>query len=538
MLTTDEIMKVINREKASPLKTLARTGQKYYRGNHDIENYRLFYYDADGQLVEDKTRSNIKISHPFFMELVDQCVQYMLSGKEGYVFSDIPEIQTLLNDQFNNNDDFNAELNDLLSGTNIKGSEYMYVYEDADGKLSFEVADMLGIAEVRAEDTQDHCDYLVRWYVDRVDKDNENILKIEVWDKNQTTYFIREGEKKIKLDKNVKMNPRPHLLFKQDDDLFAKGFGFIPFFRLDNNNDRSSGLAPVKDIIDDYDLMSCSLSNNLQDMTEGIYVIKGFAGDNMDELMRNLKTKKAVGVSEEGDIDIRTVQIPYEARKAKMEIDKENIYKFGMGFDSSKVGDGNVTNVVIKSRYTLLDLKCNKLEIKLKQFMKKLVKVLLDKVNEEQETAFDLNDVYIRFQRETISNDVDNSNIEFIDAQKEQVQINTLLNTNGIIGGDTVLRKICEILELDYEEVKNQSNIVTDPETELEDDLDTLSGTEVSDEAEEALGHALNGAQTASLLSIIAQFKAGTLSENQAVNVLSVAIGISKEKARELLQEN
>lgn len=537
MLTADEIKRIINRENASPQKTLARIGQRYYRGHHDIENYRLFYYDADGQLVEDKTRSNIKISHPFFMELVDQCVQYMLSGKEGYMFSDLPELQLLLDDQFNNNDDFNAELNDLLSGTNIKGWEYMYVYADVDGRLAFEVADSLGIAEVRAKDTQDNCDYLVRWYIERIDKDNQTIKKIEVWDKNQTTFFIEEGENGIKLDTNVAINPRPHLLFKEEAELYGKSFGYIPFFRLDNNNERLSSIAPVKSIIDDYDLMSCSLSNNLQDMTEGIYVVKGFAGDSMDELMQNLKTKKAVGVSEEGDIDIRTVQIPYEARKAKMEMDRENIYKFGMGFDSSKVGDGNVTNVVIKSRYTLLDLKCNKLEIKMKQFLKKLVKVFLKKINEEQETDYDVNDVYIRFQRETISNDVDNANIEFIDAQKEQVKINTLLNTNGILDGDTVLKQVCNTLELDYDEVKKLSTTIT-PEDEIDDALDDLEGADVTGGAEEALGHALNGAQTASLLSIIAQFKAGTLSENQAVNVLSVAIGISKEKARELIQEN
>ena len=38
--------------------------------------------DENGEVVEDETRSNIKICHPFFTELVDQCVQYMLSGKE------------------------------------------------------------------------------------------------------------------------------------------------------------------------------------------------------------------------------------------------------------------------------------------------------------------------------------------------------------------------------------------------------------------------------------------------------------------------
>ena len=52
-------------------------GQRYYEGNHDIENYRLYYYNENGKLVEDKNRSNIKISHPFFSELVEQAAQYL-----------------------------------------------------------------------------------------------------------------------------------------------------------------------------------------------------------------------------------------------------------------------------------------------------------------------------------------------------------------------------------------------------------------------------------------------------------------------------
>ena len=56
----------------SAKKQIAKIGQSYYEGNHDILNFRMFYFNADGQLVEDNTRSNIKISHPFFTELVDQ----------------------------------------------------------------------------------------------------------------------------------------------------------------------------------------------------------------------------------------------------------------------------------------------------------------------------------------------------------------------------------------------------------------------------------------------------------------------------------
>ena len=457
MLQVQEIKRIIEKEKTSSFQREARVGQNYYDGHNDIEKYKLFYYDSNGNLVEDKTRSNIKISHSFFKELVDQLVQYMLSGTEGYVFSNKPELQEKLDEQFNHNDDFNSEIYDLIEGVSIKGSEYMYLYKDRDEKLKFEVADSLGIAEVRARDTSDNCDYVVRWYVDRFDKDGEPIRKIEVWDKEATTFFIEEGDKGIKLDENVKINPRPHILTVNlsDGKMFGSGFGYIPFFRMDNNKKRVSDLNLVKSLIDDYDLMNCSLSNNLQDLTEGIFAVKGFEGDSLEELINNVKTKKMIGIAEGGDIDIKTVDIPYEARKIKMEIDEENIYRFGFGFNSSQVGDGNITNIVIKSRYALLDLKCNKLEIRLKQFMRKILKIVLAEINDQNEADYQMNQVYFQFDHEIMSNALENAQISLIDAQEQQARINTLMSLATQLGDKLLMQNICDVLELDYSEVKD-----------------------------------------------------------------------------------
>ena len=85
MLTVAEIKRFIDDDITSEKKRLAAVGQRYYEGDHDILKSRLFYYNADGNLVEDKARANIKIPHPFFTELVDQLAAYMLSFKENPV---------------------------------------------------------------------------------------------------------------------------------------------------------------------------------------------------------------------------------------------------------------------------------------------------------------------------------------------------------------------------------------------------------------------------------------------------------------------
>ena len=62
------------------------------------------------------------------------------------------------------------------------------------------------------------------------------------------------------------------------------------------------------------------------------------------------------------------------------------------------------------------------------------------------------------------------------------------------------------------------------------------SQKEQSQEKEsESRSSGLNGAQTQSLISIIQQLSAGTITEGQAINLIATAIGISKEEARKIL---
>lgn len=458
MLTVEQIQKFIENDRASSKKQDARTGLRYYEGEHDIKNHRIFFIDADGNLREDKTKSNIKISHPFFTELVDQTVQYMLSGKDGFVKSDNHDLQVLLDEYFNDNEDFTAELYEILTGCIVKGYEYAYAYKRHDEKTGFQCADSIGVIEVRAKETDDQCDYVIFWYADKIGKDNKRITRIQVWDDTQTHFFVQEDDGQIVLDHAQEHNPRPHILYQKDGDenTYFEGFGFIPFFRLDNCRKQFSDLRPIKDLIDDYDLMSCGLSNNIQDTAEALYVVKGFEGNDLDELMLNIKAKKHIGVNEDGGVEVHTVDIPYEARQAKLELDEKNIYRFGMGFNSAQIGDGNITNIVIKSRYALLDLKCNKLEIRLKQFMRKLLKVVLAEINAEHGTDYQQKDVYFDFKREVMTNASDNAQIELVEAQTRQTEINTILNIAGQIGDETVLELICEQLDIDVDDVKGK----------------------------------------------------------------------------------
>lgn len=480
MLTVEEIRTFIDSDTNSDRKRMAQVGQDYYEGRHKILQYRIFFVDADGNLREDKYKSNYRISHPFFAEIADQEVQYILSGPDGFLKSDIPGLQEELDSRFNDNEDFFAELYEVLTDCIVRGFGYAYAYKGDDGKTVFQHADSMGVVEVRAKETNDQCDYVIYWYIDRIGKDNKEIKRIEVWDSSQTYYYVQVDGGEITVDEDAKYNPRPHTLYRHGKKLIQDDYGVIPFFSIHNNRNQQSGLYPIKAIIDSYDLMNCGLVNNIQDTNEATIAVTGFEGDDLDELMLNLRAKKHIGVGEGGKIEALTIEIPVEARKTKMEIDEANIYRFGMALNTNGLKDtAATTNIAIKSAYSLLDLKVNKLEIHLKQFMRKLLTIVLDEINAEKGAAYTQGDVYFKFEREVPTNAEENAKIELTEAQTQSQLVNTLLNVAERFGDELTMQYLCDALDVDYQEIKGKlPKPEDDPMVQAEGALNTAKTEE------------------------------------------------------------
>ena len=490
-LSVAEIKRFISDDSASEKKRRAAVGQRYYEARHDILDCRLFYWNTDEKLVEDTSRTNIKICHPFFTELVDQIAAYMLSFKENPIRAkdNAEGLQDHLDTYFD--DEFWAEIGEVLTGAYSKGFEYLYAYKNEENRLAFQCADSMGVVEVREKDTDDGCKYVIYWYTDRIEKGRKTVKRIQVWSETDTTYYVQVGNSgKIEPDTSVEVNPRPHVVFTDEKtgQKMGYGLGFIPFWRLDYCKKQFSGLKPIKNLIDDYDMMQCGLSNNLADFDTPLHVVKGFEGhgeEGLAKLQQNLKTKRIVAVDSDGGIDVQTVDIPYQARQAKAEEDEKNIYRFGMGFNSSQVGDGNVTNVVIRSRYTLLDLKANKLETRLKQLLKQIIKVVFAEINKEHGTDYQLSDIRFDFTRDIMTNETENIANDLVKAQIKQAEVNTILNIAANIGDEEALKAICDVMDLDYEEIKGKAPKPVDPEAEVKGAMEMLEGAVTDGEAEE-----------------------------------------------------
>lgn len=450
MLEPGKIASAIAADKYSRRKRQARVGQRYYDGEHDILQYRVYYVNKDGKMVEDYTKSNIRTPHPFFHEITEQEVAYILSG--GIQFdTDSEELQEYLKPYFG--DGFIAEMQEIITDTVVRGFGYAYWYRDAGGITRFCHADSTGIAEVKGGEAGGSDDYIIRYYTTEA-KDRENgktAAHIEVWDKDMTWYYIQDGGM-VKFDTGVKINPCPHVLYKSGEEYYYEECSRVPFLRLDNNRKQESGVRKIKPIIDDYDLMDCGLSNNLQNIAEGIYVVKGFRGQDYDELLMNVNSRKVVGVGEKGDLDIKTINIPYEARMAKMEEDEKNIYRTALAFNASQTGDGNITNIILKSRYTLLDMKSRKLILSIKKFLQEFLQVVIGEINSAHASAYSAEDIRIKIEPVVPTDEKEDAEIKKLDAETDREKIGSLLDAAEVIGGETLTKEAYKVLKIDYDE--------------------------------------------------------------------------------------
>lgn len=471
MLKTEEIKQFLLEDAGSLLKKKAMQGQRYYDGLHDILDYRMFYWNSDGELVEDDNRSNAKIPHPFFTELVDQGVQFVLSGSDkGIIKSDDDKLQKEMDLYFNKNKRFLVELSETITGMQVKGFDYMYAYKGKGDRLCFENADCLGVVEVEGRFTEDKKDQRIYKYVDRIDKDCHTQWKIRVIDDEYTWYYKQTDNGEIEKDDTVEINPRPHAAYEKNGKIYKKnGYSLLPFFRLDNNKKQRSFLSAVKPLIDDYDMMSSGLTNNLIDFDVPLYAVKGFEGEDLSKLQQNLKTKKMVGLDEEGGIEVHTIDVPYQARKEKLEIDEKNIYRFGQGLNMQGLKDTNATtNIAIKAAYSLLELRCSKMIDQIELFLQEIVEAVLAEINDREGTDYTMANVTFNFVPEIMTNEEENARIALTEAQEQQTRIASLLNAAPHLDRETLIQNICDVLDIDYEEIKDKLPNPDEAQTEID----------------------------------------------------------------------
>lgn len=92
------------------------------------------------------------------------------------------------------------------------------------------------------------------------------------------------------------------------------------------------------------------------------------------------------------------------------------------------------------------------------------------------------------------------------------------------------------MIRLEYTDVENLGKIQVEGETPPVMGEEIPPVEEIQATTENVAGKTLNGAQTQSLIAVMEQFSSGTLTLGQATNIIAIAIGVTKDEAKKIIE--
>ena len=353
------IQTAISEHKASPLYRTAVDAQLYYDGdNPTINRYEKILYDMQGKAHKDMWTANHKISSSFFGFEVDQETSYLLGN--GVTFSkktDKSKLGKNFDTQVSKAAEY-AQIGGISFGfwnmdhvEVFKITEFVPLYDEEQGAL------MAGIRF---------------WQIDR-----EKPLRCTMYELDgYTEYIKRKGESMAVLAE--KRAYKVHITgaelerWKIYNGENYKGFPIVP---LKNNPKCRSDLCGKRNIIDALDLCTSNMVNSVDEGNIIYWALQNCGGMDEVDAARFLERVKMTHIAFMDDADDgataqpHTIEAPYVGTQAAIDMLEKKLYQDFQAFDASAVQAGNQTATAIKASYVPLDLKTDKFERQVTEFI-------------------------------------------------------------------------------------------------------------------------------------------------------------------------
>ena len=504
------IRAAVSDHKSSGIYKTAVDAQLYYDGeNPTINRYEKILYDMQGKAQRDMYTANHKIASSFFGFVVDQENSYLLGN--GITFKDSKNKDKL-------GADFDSQVSRAAESALIGGVSF--------GFWNLDHIDVFEITEFVPLYDEDNGSLMagIRFWQVAPDKP----LRCTLYELDGYTEFLQERGK----DMSVLKEKSFYIIHTTESELdntqiySGENYPTFPIVPLKNNRYCRSELCGKRNTIDALDLACSNMVNNVDEGNIIYWALVNCGG--MDEtdavkfLDRVRKTK--IAFVEEGDEGATAVphaiEAPYVGTQATIDMLEKKLYQDFQAFDASAVQAGNQTATAIKASYVPLDLKTDKFERQVTEFISRI----LDLAGIEDTPTYTRNRI-INTQEEM-------QTLALLAPYADDEYITTKALT---LMGDA--DQVEEILKRRSAEDLNKFNTSNTGEEDTDDSNgDTPTADEAIDAAEEATGKTLNGSQTSSLITVIKGLKSGDITEGQAVKILTTSIGVTREEALAIIR--
>lgn len=237
-------------------------------------------------------------------------------------------------------------------------------------------------------------------------------------------------------------------------------YNSLPVIPLWGSEEHRSELTnAIKSKIDLYDRIMSDFGDNLDRACDVYWVLNNFGGTMSDiaETLGAIEKLKAVanisdGTGSASTAEPHTIEVPYAARQAALEILQKQLYSDFMALSMEELTGGSLTNVAIETAMLNLNLKADRYEWQCFAFVQKVLRLLGIETEE------------IKFKRQTISNR--SEMVSDISLMRDYIDQETALKINPYIEQD----EIPEILNRLASESMSAAPVVQEEPTETEED--------------------------------------------------------------------
>lgn len=498
---SDFVWSAIEKHKQSEIYKTAVLADLYDKQkNVTINSYVQTIFNLSGAKVENYTASNAKIASNFFHRLNTQRCQYSL-GK-GVSFIDVTEsgqdkTKEALGAHFDH-DIQEAAYKALIHGVSFcfwnldrlycfPVTEFVPFWDEFDGTLK---------AGARFwQLSPNHPLQVVLYELD-------GYTKLTSETGNAASLQITQ-EKRGYIEK-VKIVPAD----ETDEIIGVENYSSLPIVPLWGSKLHQSTLIGLQDSIDSYDLIRSGFANDLSDVAQVYWIIENAGGMTDDELARfrdKMLLNHIVQADTTGGSKIvpYVQEIPFEARQAYLKEIRNEIYESFGALDVHTVAAG-ATNDHIDAAYQPMDEEASDFEWQLSDCIRQILALQ------------GIDDSPI-FKRNRISNQLEQ--VEMVVAESTWLDQETILRKLPNVSPDEVVAILDRI---DVEGAERMAVSVTE------------DGTVTEDVEENPLQDV---SKATSIINIIAKIKAGTITEDQAIDILLATTTVPEDELRRLLSE-
>ena len=205
----------------------------------------------------------------------------------------------------------------------------------------------------------------------------------------------------------------------------SENYAVLPIIPLYANDfHRSEFTASIKSKIDLYDKIFSDFGDNLERTNDIYWVIKNYGGDNAKELLAEIEEYRAVIADDESSAEPHTIEVPFQARQVALDMLKKELYSDYMALNMDEISGGSLTNVAISTATANLNMKVNRYEWQVYQFVQS---VLMLSGIETQD---------IKFRRQSIANELEQMQMLYM--CRADLDLQTALEKNPLVNIDEV----------------------------------------------------------------------------------------------------